>query len=274
MADDTDALDEGESLSDAEPAALLDRARRGESAAAYELLARPVGIKTWREAVTLLRERDDVDLEVVAHRALRRPSEIVVALLDLARVKATPQAAFVARAVSRLRDEATLVTRATDVRGEVLAGLDVPDRLATGEPRDGLYLLVAHDLRDQASLIEDVSRDQDAWALVTGALDIEYQRLLELARTVRWKSGSYRHFLRHSLADLTLVADYGGRTGELAYRLLQQEVDDPAVNEELVDLLPDSTRQRFLKWGIERDNAVAHPARTRFLFTQVSEMAR
>lgn len=255
MAPDADLSEPEELGSKATPAELLSRVRTGDLDAVYELLGRQASVKAWREALSqLAKVPDRADLEVAAHRALRRPQEVVSALVDLAEVAATTRAAFVARAVASLRSEEHLVGRANELRDQLLRASDLELLLAAESGHDALYFTLAHDLADRPRLLDLVASDPDSSRMFAAALDREYQRLLELGRTVRWTSGSYRYLLRHSLADVALLSRASGRTFELAYRLLQQQVDNPEENHELLDLLPPETRRTFLQWALEREN--------------------
>jgi hypothetical protein len=245
---------------------LLVDVRAGHLDAAYELLGKQAPIKAWREALEhISRQPDDADVELAAHRALRRPKPVVAALLDLVEAVRTSKAAHVAHAISRLRSETDLVGRATAIRDEIRASNDLDTALAREDGWSALYVLLNAPLPDQRDAMTALSSDKASRDLIVVALDTEYQRLLELGREVRWTSGSYRYFLRHALADLALVADTEGRTWDRAFRLLQQQVENPEENQELIDALPASTRRRFLSWGLERENATQHAVRTRFV---------
>jgi hypothetical protein len=249
----------------ATPQELLRDLRAGRMEAAYELLGRQAPVKAWREALTTLRQSaDSADLELAAHRALRRPPEVVASLLDLIQSAATPQAAFVARAIAALRKEPPLVERGQEIAAAILERHDLELALAADDTIGTLYLVIARDLPQQVEAAERMRREPAVSQPVLSALDTEYDRLLRLGRTVRWTSGSYRYFLRHSLADFALIAEVGGRTGELAFRLLQQQVENPEENERLLEYLPSTVRRVFLAWALERENASQHPRRTRF----------
>src|SRR3954462_10438 len=108
--------DDGVIETRATPQELVRELRSGRTEAAYELLGRQASIKVWREALSALaQDSEAADLELAAHRALRRPPEVVVSLLGLAEKAATPQAAFVARAVAMLRDEPRLTEQAEEI---------------------------------------------------------------------------------------------------------------------------------------------------------------
>lgn len=265
MTDNNDLQEGDEPDSKATPAELLIEMRAGNTDAAYELLGRQASVKAWREALGYLaKTADHADLELAAHRALRRPPDVVSALIDLARAVASPQAAFVARAISKLRPEPHLIARANELKEQLLTK-EVDPVLAADDGLGALYLILAHDLAQQPAMVKTVSTDAKAAKMLSDALDTEYQRLLELGRTVRWTSGSYRYLLRHSLAHLALLSSAHGRTGQLAYRLLQQQIETPEENDELLDLLPQETRRTFLLWALERENATSYSTRTRFV---------
>jgi hypothetical protein len=237
--------------------------QRGDLEAGYALLGRQASVARWRQALSILAGRpSEVDLETVAHRTLRRPPDVVSGLLDVAKAASTAEAAFVAKAVAGLRDEAPLRERAEALRTELLALNDYELKLAEGDGVEALRSIISLDLPRQRAVAADASADAAVLDVLRKALDSEYQRLLELARIVRWTRGSYRYFLRHALADFALLAGFGGRTEDLAYRLLQQEVDHPEDNLGVLDELPSSTRSRFLNWALQRENANQHPART------------
>lgn len=248
------------------PDELLRAMRAGGSDAAYELLGRQASVKVWREAIVYLATKaPDVDLETMAHRALRRPPEVVLVLLDLVDSMRTPQAATVARAVSRLRTEVPIVEKAVALRDDIAGETDPHLLLASDkEDLDALYSIVCRELEEQREIVGRLRADVAGFEALESSLTSEYQRLLELGRTVRWTRGSYRYFLRHSLADLALIADVGGTTGERAYRLLQKQVAEPEENEELLAFVPMATRARFVNWALQRENANSHPLRGRF----------
>jgi hypothetical protein len=90
----------------ATPQQLLRDLRAGRTEAAYELLGRQASVRAWQEALSALAQvSDTADLELAAHRALRRPPQVVASLLELAEKAGTAQAAFVARAIATLREE-------------------------------------------------------------------------------------------------------------------------------------------------------------------------
>ena len=169
-----------------------------------------------------------------------------------------------ARAISKLRSEPHLIARASELKEQLLTK-EVDETLSADDGLGALYLILAHDLAEQPTLVKRLSADPKAARMISDALDAEYQRLLELGRTVRWTSGSYRYLLRHSLAHLALLSSAHGRTGQLAYRLLQQQIENPEENDELLDLLPQETRRSFLAWALERENVASYSARTRFV---------
>jgi hypothetical protein len=245
------------------PEDLLHEFRLGRTEAGYELLGKQAPVKVWREVLHTLQERPNIDLELVAHRTLKRGPDVVSSLLDLAEAVGSATAAMVARGVASIRTEAPIVTRASALRDRLLEANDIEVLLAGDENVGALQALVAHDLDVQMPAFSAL--DEGAAAEVLAALDDEYQRLLELGRTVRWTSGSYRYFLRHAYADLALLAGVVGRTGDLAFRLLQQQVENPDENETLISLLPAETRARFLNWALERENLNQPPTRSRFV---------
>ena len=248
----------------ARPEDLLHEFRLGRLDAGYDLLGRQAPVRLWREILSSLREHPEVNLELVAHRTLKRSPDVVAALLDLVEATGTPQAGVVARAVAVIREEPAVSSRASILRDELLNRNDLELLLSGNDPVGALNLVLSHELGDQLGIIEAAATDGESRTLIFNALEGEYQRLLELGRSVRWTSGSYRYFLRHALADLALVAGLEGRTGDLAYRLLQQQVENPEENEELISHLPATTRSRFLNWALDRENANQHPGRTRF----------
>ena len=255
----------GEPLdSGSRPEDLLHELRLGRIEAGYELLGRQASVRVWREALAAMRGNPEADLELVAHRTLKRSPEVVKALLDLVETAGTFQAAVIARAVASIRHEQGLVSRAHGLRDELLGRNDAELALASSDGVGALNFVLAHELSEEVRVMAEAASDAESRSLIVHALETEYQRLLELGRTVRWTSGSYRYFLRHALADLALVTEIGGRTGDLAYRLLQQQVDNPEENETLIALLPSTTRSKFLNWALERENANQHPSRTRF----------
>ena len=88
MTDDVNLQEDEEEEfgSKATPAELLTKVRAGDNEAAYELLGRQAPVKAWRDALgQLAKTPDQADLEQAAHRSLRRPPEVVSALLDLGR---------------------------------------------------------------------------------------------------------------------------------------------------------------------------------------------
>jgi hypothetical protein len=127
-----------------------------------------------------------------------------------------------------------------------------------------LYAVLACPLREQARLVSELSGDDISSGLLFDALRTEYERLQDVARDTRWRSGSYRHALRHALADLALIASAGGRLEDQAFRLLQQRVDHPEQSAELLELVPPEIRDRYLEWSLERAAAESSPARALF----------
>jgi hypothetical protein len=132
---------------------LARRARGGDRDAAYEILGEQAPADTWVAVINALtRDPEGVDLELVAHRTLRRPpSEVPAAVLRLARATGTSRAAFVAHTVAALRTEDRLVAEARQLRDE----LTTPDRtaelLAEDRAADALYAVLSCPLRDQAA---------------------------------------------------------------------------------------------------------------------------
>ena len=238
---------------DAELRELTLRAREGDAEAAYALLAEQVPVDAWVAALGALERVPDVDLEVVAHRTLRRkPVAVPIAVLALARAVGTAQAAFVARVISVLRAEEHIITDASAVAEELAAANDPVVLLADDRPSDALYSVLARTLPEQATLLRELGADEvTREALIDAARD-QYERLQTLSRDTRWRSGSYRHALRHAIADLALIASAGGRLEDQAFRLLQQRTEDPAANTALLSLLPPPTRKSYLEWVIGR----------------------
>ena len=119
------------------PKELLNDVRAGNLDAAYELLGRQAHVTAWKQALdALARHPEQADVELAAHRALRRPQEVVSGLLDLMAAVQTSKAAHVAHAVARLRDEEHLVDRAVEVRDHILESVDLETILALGNEMD------------------------------------------------------------------------------------------------------------------------------------------
>jgi hypothetical protein len=235
------------------PDELYLRAREGDADAAYALLAEQVPVDHWVAAIEALGRQPAVDLEVVAHRTLRRkPQAVPRAVVSLARTVATPEAAFVARAIVILRDEDHVTREAAAVAEELCSEHDPAGLLADERARDALFALLARPLPEQAAFVTGLESDRVSLALLLDAARVEYLRLQELSRDTRWRSGSYRHALRHALADLALLAAAGGDFEHLAFRLLQQRTDDPGANQQLLALLPEATRAAYLDWVLSR----------------------
>ena len=252
---------DGEITSQEDVKALLLAAKSGNADAAYELLGKQAPVESWREALrSLARLPTTPDLELVAHRTLRRPPDVVLSLLELLDAVGSSRSFFVATAIERLRKEPFIVERARDLAADLDAALA---RSVAG--RRGLFVRSLSRPRapTRAAHLGD-RRPPNAGKLerLEEALTSEYLRLQELARDVRWRSGSYRHFLRHRLADLALLANVGGRIEDYAYRLLQQRVDDPGESRELLGLVPAEIRSRYVAWARRQRSASIPTART------------
>lgn len=245
-------------------------ARSGDREAAYTVLGEQVPTETWVAVINALaREPQGVDLEIVAHRTLRRPSaSIPEAVLALAGAAGTAQAAFLARAIAILRSEEKVVSDAVALNKELRAGSNPLELLADERPIDALYGLLASPLGEQAALLIELGDDAARLDLFD-ALRTEYERLQEIAKDSRWRSGSYRHLLRHSLADLALIGQVGGKLEDQAYRLLQQRTDEPEANRELLAFLPSDTRQAYLAWVVERPAGKEETARALFALHEI-----
>jgi hypothetical protein len=249
---------------------LVLRAREGDLEAAYEVLGRPLPVDTWVQVLRQLASKPtSVDLEVVAHRTLRRPTSVVVALLDLAKAVQSPVAAFLARAVAEVRTEERVRSEASALNAELVALYDVRELLDGDDAIGALYTLLAQPLAREERVTSELATDAAATKLLLHALRTEYERLQEVARDTRWRSGSYRHSLRHALADLALVAGIGGRVEEQAFRLLQLRTDEPEANKELLALVGADTRSRYLEWALERSSAESSSRRALFALKEL-----
>ena len=150
----------------ASPRELLNELRGGRIGAGYEFFGQQAPVKAWKEALSLLaRTPDLVDLELAAHRALLRPPEVVIALLDLAASVDTPQAAFVApssAAAAALRDKKE-PARAEKLRAELVERHDLGLALAADDGAEALYLVLARELPEQAALAESDLREKSSF---------------------------------------------------------------------------------------------------------------
>jgi len=259
------------STQEADPALLrraLD-ARPPDLDPAYEVLGKQYSISAWVSVIDhLARDTGSVDLELVAHRTLRRPPEIVFALLKLAKSTDTAQAAFLARVVSQVRVEEALRERATALNRDLAEPLDFEVLLAADDALGALYAVLARPLEHQAQYVNQIASSEELETLAD-VMRAEYIRLQEIARDTRWRSGSYRHALRHALADLALISGVGGLLEDRAYRLLQQRTEDPALNRELLSLMDSELRSRYLNWALERTSAESSPERALFALEEV-----
>lgn len=250
---------------------LILRAQEGDLDSAYAVLAEQVSVDTWERVISALeRKAGEVDLELVAHRTLRRkPAAVPRAILALVRAAGTPQAAFIAVAIAKLRSEEWLVEEASEV-GEQLARTNDPiELLADGQSLDALYATLALPLAEAKDLFVEIGTADQGRAELLDALRAEYERLQELAKDRRWRAGSYRHVLRHALADLALIAEVGGKLEDQAFRLLQQRTDDPGSNRELLRLLPDETRRAYLTWVVRRPPGKEETGRALFTLEEI-----
>ncbi len=124
---------------------LVLKAREGDLDAAYDVLGRPLPVDTWVKVLRQLAKKPaSVELEIVAHRTLRRPAAVVFALLELARAAQSPVAAFLARAVPAVRTEEELRANAESLNGELAKLFDVKELLKGGDAMGALYALLAH----------------------------------------------------------------------------------------------------------------------------------
>ena len=245
--------------------ALALKASAGDKEAAYEVLGRQAPVETWVQVLRhLARDAEAVDLEVVAHRTLRRPPAVVAAVLELAAAARTPVSAFLARVVAETRQEDALRSAGEALSVELISLWEIDELLAGDDAGGALYALLARPLPEQARIAEHLSDDSSAMNGLLDAARTEYERLQEVARETRWRSGSYRHALRHALADLALIAGAGGRLEDQAFRLLQQRTEEPEANAELLELLPADLRSRYLVWALERSSAESSPTRAQF----------
>lgn len=165
-------------------------------------------------------------------------------MLDLASAAVDPQAAFLARVVAEKRDEEHLRTEAA------------------------LYPLLAYPLALQAKLVAKLKGDAELTALLEEARN-EYERLQEVVRDTRWRSGSYRHALRRALADLALLGGQGDRFEDQAIRLLQRRTERPEANAELLAFVSPKLRARYLEWAPDDASAESSPERALFAFAQL-----
>lgn len=247
------------------------RARGGDLDAAYAILAEQVPVETWVSVIqALARKPNEIDLELVAHRTLRRPPvAVVAAVLELIREVGDSRAAFVARAIAALRSEEHLRKEARTVVDELLPNNSPVQLLADRRPTDAVYAVLARSIEDQIGILTKLHGDEQMRDTVCDALRAEYERLQDLARDTRWRSGSYRHFLRHALADLALIAQVGGKLEDQAFRLLQQRTEDPESNRELLVHLPAETRSSYLSWVLNRPSGKEETARTLFALGEI-----
>lgn len=257
-------------VSDAE---LLDRALRVRDPdldAAYAVLGKQHPVDTWVAVITnLTRHAKRADLELVAHSTLRRPAPVVQAVLALAEAKASPQAAFFARVAMESRDEDSVVARARELNSRIASNFDLDVEIAGGNTIGSLYMLLATPLEAQAREVRRLAPDP-VFAELGECVRSEYERLQEVSRDTRWRAGSYRHVLRHSLADIALLMRIGGRLEEQAFRLLQVR-DDYKAQSRLLALLDAEVRALYLSWSLQRASADSSPERARFA---LSELAR
>ena len=129
--------------------------------------------------------------------------------------------------------------------------------------------MLARTLPEQATLLRELGADEVTRDSLIDAARDQYERLQTLSRDTRWRSGSYRHALRHAIADLALIASAGGRLEDQAFRLLQQRTEDPAANTALLSLLPAPTRKSYLEWVIGRPAGKEESARTLFALNEL-----
>lgn len=262
--------DRAEGNSDRDASALLDAFRSGDVEAGYELLGRGATVKEVLSGLTL--RAPDVSLERVVGSTLRRSSEVVVAVIELAERTATPEAVLVLRAIEELRDDASVVERAARAKAELQERYEA--RLEDPESADGrelLHLVLARPIARQKELFA-LWREAapSAARAVEEAVRTEDERLQQLAKERSYKAGSYLHFLRHALADFVLVSGLGGSLGRRAFALLQRRVEAVDREEALLEVLPDDVRTRYLQWTLDVKNADAIP-RTRFALRMVQE---
>lgn len=270
----TSAADEAlESPAAEDTGALMRAFRSGDVEAGYAILGRGATVEQWKEVVSsLVRHLPEVSLERVIGSTLGRPPEVVLAVVELAETIATSEALFVVQAIRELRGEPPIEDRARLVESklqEVAAPLlDDPE---SADPRDLLYALLAQPIARQHELVELWrGAASSASAALEGAVRLEDERLQALAKERSYKAGSYRHFLRHALADLVLVAGLDGALGRRAYALLQRRVDGLDRQESLLLALPSDVRGRYLSWALDIKNAEVVP-RARFALRMVRE---
>ncbi len=270
----TSATDEAlESPAAEDTGALMRAFRSGDVEAGYAILGRGATVEQWKEVVSsLVRHLPEVSLERVIGSTLGRPPEVVLAVVELAETIATSEALFVVQAIRELRGEPPIEDRARLVESklqEVAAPLlDDPE---SADPRDLLYALLAQPIARQHELVELWrGAASSASAALEGAVRLEDERLQALAKERSYKAGSYRHFLRHALADLVLVAGLNGALGRRAYALLQRRVDGLDRQESLLLALPSDVRGRYLSWALDIKNAEVVP-RARFALRMVRE---
>lgn len=246
------------------------RAREGDLAAAYDILGEQVPVETWVDTIKAIAGRPDVDLELVAHRTLRRPAaDVASAVVDLARQSGTAKAAFVAKTVGALREEEHVVKRADDVARAIVTASPARDHLIEGRPVDALYAALAEPLYQQAAFLKGLRGETAERDALVDAARAEYERLQNLAKDTRWRSGSYRHALRHALADFALMAEAGGKLEDQAFRLLQQRTEGVGANSVLLAHLPTATRRAYLSWVLTRPAGKEETERTLFALNEV-----
>jgi hypothetical protein len=216
------------------------RARGGDRQAAYEILGEQVPTNTWVAVVNALaREPDGVDLEIVAHRTLRRPSvELVLAVLKLARAVGTAQAAFLARTVAALRTEEQVVGEAERLREELSARNLSTDRESIGSAPPGAAEIVGsvvyRDVLERSklpglarsffcsALVEEAAGRHEgaAWDFLAGAWACDDAGATAQARSCRQRAMEMfeRALERGEIAAprpvvLTLIAELSRRAG-------------------------------------------------------------
>jgi hypothetical protein len=268
------AADEAQERPIAEDAGTLLRAfRSGDAEAGYAVLGRGATVEQWKEVVYgFVRRAPEVSLERVIGSTLGRPPEVVLAVIELAETIATSEALFVVQAIRELRSEPAIRERAHLVEAKLD---DVAARLLnepeSADPRDLLYAVLAQPIARQRGLVE-LWREAapSASAALEGAVRTEDERLQELAKERSYKAGSYRHFLRHALADLVLVGELDDVLGRRAYALLQRRVDGLERQEPLLLALSSDVRRRYVSWALDVKNAEAVP-RARFALRMIRE---
>ena len=250
------------------------RARDPDLDAAYAILGKQHPVDTWVAVLNnLARQADLADLELVAHSTLGRPPAVIDAVLALARAKGSQQAAFLASVIARSRDEEALVRRARELISELTEEFDLDVQVAAGEAYDALFFLLTRPISEQATEVRRLTPDP-AFAELTEVVRSEYERLQEVSRDTRWRTGSYRHVLRHALADVALLARPGGRLEEQAFRLLQLRTEDFSANGELLGTLDPDVRARYLKWTLERASVESSPERAVFALEELERYPR